>query len=85
MRLNDRSSFCKITKVVPSRIDSIRLRNTALEIIQLFSCSAQDANQLEQALAQLSSRGIPLSKINNNFWAKYVLNLELRNPEWDMA
>ncbi len=71
--------------MVPSRIDSVRLRNTALEIAQLFSCSAQDANQLEQAIAQLSSRGIPLSKINNNFWTKYVLNLELCNPEWDMA
>jgi hypothetical protein len=71
-----------VRRVVQLSVDNIKLRANANDIAKIFTHCVHPVELLEQAVASVAESGIPLRKINNNFWAKYIHSLAQRNPEW---
>jgi hypothetical protein len=72
-----------VRKTPSMLLDLKVLERNAKELAFILSSSPLNPAQLQRVVVEASGRGLPLKQRNNNFWAKYIMGLERRNPMWD--
>jgi hypothetical protein len=65
-------------------LDMKTLESRAKCLANSLSEAHLSVEQIMQVVREASHKGLPLKQRNNNFWAKYIMRMEKRNPTWDV-
>jgi hypothetical protein len=82
---NDKNRISSVRKSPSLCLNPKALKIRASSLLEALSATSLTAAELDRLINNYAEMGLPLKKHNNNFWAKFVLRLETRNPTWDCA